>query len=106
MAIKTAPSQDVASAKSSPRRKLQKNSRLSIRASEPQKSILEQAAKLRHMNMSQFVLQASLDAAQNILTDQTIFKLSPEKWAEFCSRLDEPPREKPELKKLLNRPEP
>lgn len=82
------------------------NTRLSIRASEPQKRILSQAARVRHMNTSQFVLQASLDAASTILTDQTTFTLPPAQWEEFCKRLDEPARTIPALQKLLERPEP
>jgi uncharacterized protein (DUF1778 family) len=52
-----------------------KESRLSIRASEPEKAILAQAAQARRMNTSQFVLQASLDAAHAVLIDQTEFRL-------------------------------
>jgi uncharacterized protein (DUF1778 family) len=35
--------------------------------------ILSQAARARHMNTSQFVLQVSLDAADAVLRDQTVF---------------------------------
>ncbi|MGO8670487.1 MAG: DUF1778 domain-containing protein [Capsulimonadaceae bacterium] len=52
------------------------------------------------MNTSQFVLQASLDAAQAILTEQTVFTLTPEEWTEFQRRLDEPPRVIPALERL------
>jgi uncharacterized protein (DUF1778 family) len=76
------------------------NTRLSIRASEPQKTLLSQAARARHMNTSQFVLQVSLDAAQAILTDQTVFTLTPEQWDEFQRRLDEPARVIPALQQL------
>lgn len=82
------------------------SARLSIRASEPQKTILSQAARVRHMNTSQFVLQASLDAADAILTDQTVFTLPPDKWEEFCRRLDAPARTIPALQELLSRSEP
>ncbi len=52
------------------------------------------------MNTSQFILQVSLDAAQSILTDQTVFTLTPEQWDAFQHRLDEPPRVIPALQKL------
>jgi uncharacterized protein (DUF1778 family) len=52
------------------------------------------------MNTSQFVLQVSLDAAQTILTDQTVFTLPPEQWDEFQRRLDEPACAIPALQKL------
>ena len=82
------------------------NARLSIRASEPQKAILGHAARVRHLNTSRLVLQASLGAADAILRDQTVFTLTPEQWEEFQRRLDEPARVIPELQDLANRPEP
>jgi uncharacterized protein (DUF1778 family) len=84
----------------------QKESRLSIRASEPDKRILSQAARARHMNTSQFVLQVSLDAARSILLDQTEVRLPPEQWEAFCRRLDDPPRTIPALRRLFSEEEP
>jgi uncharacterized protein (DUF1778 family) len=52
------------------------------------------------MNTSQFVLQASLDAAQAVLVEQTIFTLTPEQWDDFNRRLDEPARVVPALQQL------
>ena len=84
----------------------QKETRLSIRASEPEKAILAQAARARHLNTSQFVLQASLDAAHAVLVDQTEFRLPPAQWQAFCKRLDEPARVIPALRDLFSEPEP
>lgn len=84
----------------------QKETRLSIRASEPEKVILAQAARARHLNISQFVLQASLDAAHAVLVDQSEFHLPPEQWQAFCERLDEPARVIPALRDLFSEPEP
>jgi uncharacterized protein (DUF1778 family) len=83
-----------------------KETRLSIRASEPEKTILMQAAQVSHMNTSQFVLQASLDAAHAVLADRTQFRLPPEQWEAFCERLDAPPRSIPALQRLFSEPEP
>lgn len=83
-----------------------KETRLSIRASDTQKAVLRQAARVRRMKTSHFVLQASLDAAQSILVDQTEFQLSPEQWDEFCARLDAPPKEIPALTQLFSEPDP
>ena len=84
----------------------QKESRLSIRASELDKMLLTQAAFARHMNTSQFVLQSSLEAARAVLADETEFRLSPEQWEAFCQRLDAPPRAIPALVQLFREPEP
>ncbi|MEP7338990.1 MAG: DUF1778 domain-containing protein [Acidobacteriota bacterium] len=83
-----------------------KETRLSIRTSEPQKKILLQAARLQHTNISQFVLQTALDAAQEVLADQTEFRLSPAQWKTFCERLDEPAKVIPALCDLFKEPEP
>ena len=87
-------------------RKGQKESRLSIRASESEKKILRQAALARRMNTSQFVLQASLDAAHAVLVDQTEFRLPPEQWDTFCQRLDAPAKSIPALRELFSELEP
>lgn len=84
----------------------QKETRLSIRASEQDKQVLAQAAQVRHTNVSQFVLQASLDAAHTVLADQTEFRLPPEQWQAFCERLDEPAKLIPALRDLFSEPEP
>ncbi len=83
-----------------------KESRLSIRASEPEKTILSQAAQARHTNVSQFVLEASLSAAHAVLVDQTHFRLSPEQWSAFCERLDAPPKVIPALRDLFREQDP
>ena len=85
---------------------LQKEARLSIRASDPEKLILAQAARARHMNTSQFVLQASLDAAQAVLLDQSEFKLPAGEWKAFCKKLDAPAKAIPALRKLFNEADP
>jgi uncharacterized protein (DUF1778 family) len=84
----------------------QKERRLSTRASAEAKKILAQAARARHMTVSQFVLQASLDAAHIVLADQSEFRLSPAQWKAFCERLDAPARVIPTLRHLFSEPEP
>ena len=84
----------------------ERESRLSIRASAPDKTLLAQAARARHMNMSQFVLAASLDAARSIIADQTEFRLPLDQWEVFCQRLDETPRTIPALRQLFSEADP
>jgi uncharacterized protein (DUF1778 family) len=84
----------------------QKETRLSIRATEPEKAILAQAARVRRTNVSQFVLQASLDAAKLILVDSTEFRLPADQWEAFCQRLDAPPKSIRALRQLFSEQEP
>ena len=83
-----------------------KGSRLSIRVTKSEKSFIEQAAEARHANTSQFVLQASLDAARAVLLDQTRFELPPAQWETFCRRLDAPATANPSLRALFAEPDP
>jgi uncharacterized protein (DUF1778 family) len=83
-----------------------KESRLAIRASARVKKILAQAARVKSTNVSQFVLQASLDAAHAVLADQTEFRLPPAQWKAFCERLEAPATVIPELRDLFSEPEP
>lgn len=84
----------------------QRASRLSIRASASDKTLLTQAARARRMNMSQFVLEASLDAARTIIADQTEFRLPPKEWEAFCQRLEEAPQVIPALRRLFSEADP
>ena len=58
---------------------------------------------MRHLNTSQFVLQASLDAAHAVLAEDSTIRLSPEAYDAFVRRLDEPARDIPELRDLFTR---
>ncbi len=82
---------------------------LHIRASEQDKKTLAQAARIRKLSISQFLLQTTLPIAEEIVKTeapelgdvQTVFALDEEAWQEFNRLLDAPPRELPALKKLL-----
>ena len=78
-----------------------KEKRLTIRATEPEKELLAQAAKARRTNVSRFILEASLDAANAVLVDRTLYHLPPEQWDAFCRRLDDSPKTIPALQQLF-----
>ena len=82
----------------------QKASRFSIRASVTQKRIIAEAARIKDTTISDFVLEQSLTAAQNVIADQVQFKLHKKQWKEFCDALDAPPKTISALRRLLNMP--
>jgi uncharacterized protein (DUF1778 family) len=82
----------------------QKAEQLSIRASAAQKAKLAEAARLQNMNVSQFVLNKSLDAAEEVIADQRLIRVSKEEYDWLMAKLEEPAREIPELKELFGRP--
>ena len=83
---------------------LKPEDRLSIRANTSQKSTLRRAAAASHMNVSQFVLQASLTEAERILREETQIALNTEQFQWLMDKLDEPPQELPRLRALLEQP--
>lgn len=82
----------------------QKASRFSIRASATQKKVIAEAARIKDTTISDFVLEQSLTAAQQVIADQVQFRLPKKQWKEFCEALDAPPKTIPALRKLLTRP--
>lgn len=80
-----------------------KENRLSIRANPNQKNVLAQAAKARHMNVSQFVLQVSLQEAERVIKEETQIIVSPEEYERLCQVMDEPPAPAPRLKAALGK---
>ena len=80
-----------------------KEEQLNIRTSQLQKVKLAEAAKLRNMNLSQFVLTTSLEAAEDVLADQRIIRLSAENYDLFLAKLEESPRDLPKLRELFSK---
>ena len=66
------------------------------------KSVLQQAAQLREVNLSEFMIESSQAAAEMALADRTRFVLAPRKWQEFNAALDSPPKSIPALRRLLS----
>jgi len=81
-----------------------KSERIDVRASTPVKQLLQEAARAAHKNVSEFLLDAGIVAANQTLADRLRFELTPEKWDAFQAALDQPVSAKPRLEKLLNEP--
>jgi len=87
-----------------PSAQLSKTERIDIRASAQVKALLQEAAKAAHKNVSEFLLDAGIAAANETLADQRHFFLTHEQWTAFQAALDSPPQYKPQLRKLLTEP--
>ena len=83
---------------------LSKSERIDVRATPPVKQLLQEAARAAHKNVSEFLLDAGILAANQMLADRRRFELSAEQWEAFQSALDQPVTAKPKLKKLLSEP--
>lgn len=83
---------------------LSKTERIDVRASAPVKQLLQEAARACHKNVSEFLLDAGVNAAKQALADRRHFVLNSEQWNAFQKALDRPVKPKPRLKKLLTKP--
>lgn len=83
---------------------LSKTERIDVRASSAVKQLLQEAARSCHKNVSEFLLEAGVIAADQALADRRRFALDDERWQVFQQALDRPVQVKPRLKKLLGEP--
>lgn len=82
--------------------KLSKSERIDVRTSSPVKQLLQEAARACHKNVSEFLLDAGVTAANQALADRRHFILDEQQWAAFQQALDRPVQTKSRLKKLLS----
>jgi len=81
-----------------------KSERIDVRASLSVKLLLQEAARTAHKNVSEFMLDAAIVAANQMLADRQRFELPAHQWKAFEDALDQPVSAKPGLKKLLSEP--
>lgn len=84
--------------------KMTKNERIDVRTSSSVKMLLQEAARVSHKNVSEFLLDAGITAANQTLADRRLFALDDTQWAAFEQALDRPVQDKPRLKELLSTP--
>ena len=81
-----------------------KSARIDVRASAAVKQLLQEAARTCHKNVSEFLLEAGITAANQALANRRHFGLDNVQWEMFQQVLDRPVQSKPRLKKLLTQP--
>ena len=80
---------------------LPKTERIDVRATGAVKQLLQEAARSCHKNVSEFLLDAGVTAANHALADRRHFVLNDDQWQALQHALDRPVQAKPRLKKLL-----
>jgi len=80
-----------------------KDARIDLRVNLSQKKLLEQAAASQGKKLSEFVINASTEAAELALADQNRFLLPEDQMALFLASLEEEPVVIPKLKDLFDR---
>ena len=79
---------------------------ISLRIPPDARDLIDRAAKATGRTRTDFMLETARKAAEEVLLDQRFFYLDPAEYAAFVRALDAPPRDLPELRKLLAEPAP
>jgi uncharacterized protein (DUF1778 family) len=75
--------------------------RINLRTTPQAETLIRAGAKVRGVNVSEFIVESACTRAEQVIADQTTFKVSPSQWKSFTEALDRPPQPKPRLKKLF-----
>ena len=78
-----------------------KDTRWTLRVTEPADQVVRAAALASHRNLTEFVVGAAVGEAERVLADRTRFVLDEPAWSRFVELLDRPAREPDGLRELL-----
>ena len=81
-----------------------RSEKLDLRLTAEAKRILATAAAAERRSITDFVLESALGRAEETLADRRSFHLDADRWTAFQKALDAPPRDLPQLKRLLAEP--
>ena len=81
-----------------------RSEKLDLRLTPEAKRTLNIAASAAGRSVSEFVLESALSRAEETLADRQHFGLDAEKWEAFMAALEAPPRELPQLERLMREP--
>ena len=81
-----------------------RTARLGLRATPEQETVLRRAADVAHKSLTDFILDAAYQAAENTLLDQRLFMVSANQYDALMDMLDRPETDNPGLANLLSRP--
>ena len=81
-----------------------KTERIGVRVSAQVKQLLQEAARASHKCVSEFLLEAGVTAANQVLAERSHFDLSEKQRQTFYDLLDRPVQSKSRMKQLLNEP--
>ena len=79
---------------------------LSMRLPDADIAIIDRAARMRGRSRTDFVREAAVRAAEDVLLEGTIFRMSRSGFNAFMKALAEPAKAVPEMVELLKRPAP
>ena len=78
-----------------------RSERIEVRTTPRVKALLQQAAASSNKNVTEFLLDAGLNAAEDVMGNRRLFRLDDDAWRTFQEALDRPVTGKPRLARLL-----
>jgi len=78
-----------------------KSMQLNMRVYPDQRDIIARAAEARHKTVTDFVVDAATEAAEDVLLNQRVFIADEEQYEELLRIMDSPVSENPELQRTL-----
>jgi uncharacterized protein (DUF1778 family) len=79
---------------------------ISVRLPEADVALIDRAARLRGRSRADFMREAAIRAAEDVLTESRLIHMSPEGFDAFLAILSEPARPVPEMVELSRRAAP
>jgi len=80
------------------------STRIDLRVDTHKKEIISRAAAMLGVNITQFIMERVFPEAERIVAEDNRIRLPREEWERFLAKLDEPPRDLPELRRLMQEP--
>lgn len=80
-----------------------RSARLGLRATPEQETVLRRAAEVAHKSLTDFILDAAYQAAEQTLLDQRVFMVSGSQYQALLERLNRPESDNPGLTDLFSR---
>jgi uncharacterized protein (DUF1778 family) len=80
-----------------------RSARLGLRATPDQEAVLRRAAEVAHKSLTDFILDAAYQAAEQTLLDQRLFMVTGSQYQALLDMLDRPVAENPGLVDLFSR---
>ena len=80
-----------------------RSARLGLRATPAQEAVLRRAAEAAHKSLTDFILDAAYQAAEQTLLDQRLFMVSGSQYQAILDMLDRPESDNSGLADLLSR---
>jgi uncharacterized protein (DUF1778 family) len=83
-----------------------KGHRVSMRLADADIAIIDRAARMRGRPRAEFMRDAAVRAAEAVIVENTVIRMSPEGLSAFATMLDSPAKSVPEMVALQKRPAP